>query len=224
MSLKGKKLLALFTPILLVVVLDQISKYLIRTNPELHRTDLIEGWLAFNFTKNPGMALGMDWLSTPVISSIAILATIGILTYVLFSLKRANYAYLICMGLILGGALGNISDRIFMGITGGYGGVLEGHVVDFIHFNLIIGETPVFPYIFNVADVAISTSIIILLLFHRKIMPVDERSSVSENRNEEDEGIHSSNEEKLIFPKEDEEENEGDIIRESEKKDDSSSL
>jgi signal peptidase II len=168
LSEKGKKLATLFTPIVIVLVFDQVSKYLVRTTSDLQHMDIIEGWLAFNFTKNPGMALGMDWLSTPVISSIAILATIGILFYVLFNLNQATYAYLVCMGLILGGALGNIMDRIFMGIIGGYGGILDGHVVDFIHFNLEIGDTPVFPYIFNVADVAISTSIIILLLFHKK--------------------------------------------------------
>ena len=171
MSEKGKKLTTLFSPIVVVLILDQISKYFVRTTPDLQRMDVIEGWLAFNFTKNPGMALGMDWLSTPVISSIAIVATIGILAYVLFNLGQATYAYLVCMGLILGGALGNIMDRIFMGIIGGYGGVLDGHVVDFIHFNLEIGETPVFPYIFNVADIAISTAIITMLVFHRKIMP-----------------------------------------------------
>ena len=120
------------------------------------------------------MALGMDWLSTQTISIVAIVATIGIFTYIFLTLKRANLAYLACMGLILGGALGNIADRIFMGVLGGYGGVLEGHVVDFIHFTLTIGDTPVFPYIFNIADVAISTSIIIMLIFHRSIMPAEE--------------------------------------------------
>jgi signal peptidase II len=154
-----------------VLVLDQISKQLVRTTPELHRLDVIDGWLAFNFTKNPGMAMGMDWLSTPVISIIAIAATIAIITYILFTIKNANLAYLFCMGLILGGALGNITDRIFMAIVGGYGGVLDGHVVDFIHFNLRIGDTAVFPYIFNVADIAITTSIIAMLLFHKTIMP-----------------------------------------------------
>lgn len=184
MSRKGKKIVTLFTPIVVVLILDQISKYWVRTTPELHRYELIEGWLQFNFTKNPGMALGMDWLSTPVISSIAIVATIGILTYVLFNLKQSTFSYLVCMGLILGGALGNIADRIFMGIVGGYGGVLDGHVVDFIHFDLMIGETPVFPYIFNVADVAISTSIIILILFHKKIMPVEENIKSPEEAGE----------------------------------------
>jgi len=124
--------------------------------------------------------MGMDWLSTPVISVIAIVATIAILTYILFTIKNANLSYLFCMGLILGGALGNIADRIFMGIVGGYGGVLDGHVVDFIHFNLRIGDTPVFPYIFNVADIAITTSIIAMLLFHKKIMPEPEEEEPTE--------------------------------------------
>ncbi len=136
------------------------------------------------------MALGMDWLSTPTISVIAILATIGILSYILMTLQKANYAYLACMGLIIGGALGNITDRIFMGIVGGYGGVLHGHVVDFIHFNLSIGDWPVFPYIFNVADIAISTSIIILLIFHKKIMPVTHDEPLQP---ETDDAIEESN-------------------------------
>lgn len=151
------------------------------------------------------MALGMDWLSTPVISSIAIVATIGILTYVLLNLSQATYAYLVCMGLILGGALGNIMDRIFMGIIGGYGGVLDGHVVDFIHFNLEIGETPVFPYIFNVADIAISTSIIILLLFHKKIMPVEDEAAIS--KQDQEEQIFYRSEEEFIEAKSSEEKN-----------------
>ncbi len=183
MSERAKKLTVLFVPAISVLILDQVSKYMIRTNPGLHRIDVVEGWLAFNFTKNPGMALGMDWLSTPTISVIAILATIGILTYILFTLQKANLAYLACMSLILGGALGNITDRIFMGIVGGYGGVLHGHVVDFIHFNLTIGDWPVFPYIFNVADIAISTSIIILLIFHKKIMPVPHSESEQKEDN-----------------------------------------
>ena len=180
MSLRNKKLLVLFLPVVIILAVDQITKQLVRTSPDLHRLDIIEGWLAFNFTKNPGMAMGMDWLSTPVISVIAIVATIAILTYILFTIKNANLSYLFCMGLILGGALGNIADRIFMGIVGGYGGVLDGHVVDFIHFNLRIGDTPVFPYIFNVADIAITTSIIAMLLFHKKIMPEPEEEEPTE--------------------------------------------
>jgi signal peptidase II len=186
LSIRGKKITALFVPVIIVLVLDQITKYMVRTNPDLHRVELIEGWLALNFTKNPGMAMGMDWLSTPTISVIAIVATIGILSYILMTLEKANFAYLTCMGLILGGAVGNIADRIFMGIIGGYGGVLHGHVVDFIHFTLTIGDWPVFPYIFNVADIAISTSIIVLLLFHKKIMPITEEEEKAQSKSAEE--------------------------------------
>ncbi len=171
-------------PAAVVLVVDQITKRMVLNSPELQSKVIIDGWLAFNFTKNPGMALGMDWLSTPAISVVAIVATIGIVTYILYTLQKVNFAYLTCMGLIIGGALGNIADRIFMGIKGGYGGVLEGHVVDFIHFTLTIGDWAVFPYIFNVADVAISTSIIVLLLFHKKIMPVDKEVQHEEQAHE----------------------------------------
>jgi signal peptidase II len=191
LSLRSKKLSVLLVSVAVVVILDQVTKYLVRTNPGLHRVEVIEGWLALNFTKNPGMAMGMDWLSTPTISVIAILATIGIFSYILLTLEKANFAYLTCMGLILGGAIGNITDRIFMGIVGGYGGVLDGHVVDFIHFTLTIGDWPVFPYIFNVADIAISTSIITLLIFHKRIMPVteEEKSDEDEPDSESDTSI-----------------------------------
>lgn len=182
MSLRSKKLIILFLPALLVLILDQLTKYMVRTNSGLHRVNVIDGWLALNFTKNPGMAMGMDWLSTPTISVVAILATIGILIYILKTLNKANFLYLLCMGLILGGAIGNITDRITMGLVGGYGGVLDGHVVDFIHFNLTIGNWPVFPYIFNVADIAISTAIIAMLVFHKRILPEpDEKKSDEEN-------------------------------------------
>jgi signal peptidase II len=163
-----------------VVILDQLTKHWIRLSPRWHDWEVIPGWLAFNYTQNPGMALGMRWASTEVISVIAIVATLGILTYVLYNRDNANNAYLFCMGLVLGGALGNIIDRLIMARLESYGGILEGHVVDFIHFNLTINGYPVFPYIFNVADIAISTAIISMLVFHKKIMPTDKVEEIVE--------------------------------------------
>lgn len=166
-----RKIIALSVPAVIVILLDQLSKHWIRLNPQWHYADLIPGWLTFNYTQNPGMALGMRWASTEVISGIAILATIAILSYVLYNREDATVGYLVCMGLILGGAIGNIIDRLVMGYIESYGGILEGHVIDFIHFNLTISGYPVFPYIFNVADVAISTAIIAMLIFHKRIVP-----------------------------------------------------
>ncbi|HCD51946.1 MAG TPA: hypothetical protein DEQ34_05840 [Balneolaceae bacterium] len=177
----SKKLAALFAPAAIVVAIDQYTKWLVRTTPELHRLDIIDGWLQFYYTQNSGMAMGIDLLSTPVISTISIVATIGILAYLLFTLKKANSGYLIFMGLVLGGAIGNIIDRLIMGYIEGYGGLLDGHVVDFIHFNLVLWDKPVFPYIFNVADIAITVSIVSLILFSKKLIPHDDHTD-SESR------------------------------------------
>lgn len=164
-------------PAVLVLALDQFTKWLIRTTPEYQNKTIIDGWLEFYFIKNDGMALGIDILPTWLISVIAIVATIGILIYLLRSMEEAKTGYLILMGCIIGGALGNISDRLFMGLVYGYGGILEGHVVDFIHFSLRINDWAVFPYIFNVADIAISVSIISLLIFSKLLIAPDEKKS-----------------------------------------------
>lgn len=179
--LKSNRFIFLLAPVFVTVVLDQWSKTLIRTQPSLQRLDLIEGWLRFNFTLNPGMALGIEFLPTAAVSSIAIIATSGIFWYVLRNMASATTAYLICMGFVLGGALGNIIDRIILAKIEGYGGILDGHVVDFIHFYLRINDWPVFPYIFNVADVAISGSILFMILFHKKVMPVDKEFGAEAN-------------------------------------------
>jgi len=183
--LDNKKLTALAVPATIVVILDQLTKYWIRLNPSWQNFEIIPGWLAFHYTENPGMALGMRWASTEVISFIAIVATLGILSYVLYNHEDATKGYLVCMGLVLGGAFGNIIDRVFMARLESYGGIFQGHVVDFIHFTLTINGYPVFPYIFNVADIAISTAIISMLLFHKKIMPVKNLQDGEEEKDKE---------------------------------------
>ncbi len=186
MSEKQLKSLALFLPVLIVASLDQWSKYVIRTTPELHRADIIEGVLAFHYTKNPGMAMGISWADTWVISLVAIAATILISFYIYRVFSYARPAFMICMGLILGGAIGNIIDRLVLARLKDYGGVLDGHVVDFIHFNLTIGDFAVFPYIFNVADMAISIAIISLLVFYKKIMPEHEETENNKDSSDEE--------------------------------------
>ena len=172
------KLLAIFSPAILVIVIDQWSKWVIRTSPELHRYDIIEGWLMFYYTKNSGMALGIDIFDTHIVSLISITATIGIIGYLLYTIKQSPISYLLIMGMVIGGAIGNIIDRLTMAYIGGYGGLLDGHVVDFIFFYLQIGEKTLFPYIFNVADMAISVSIFLLLIFNKKFFPSEKIESI----------------------------------------------
>jgi len=168
MSSKSTRLALLIIPFSVVVVLDQFSKYWVRKNPTLQNLDIIEGVLEFSYTLNDGMALGINWLPTKLISIVAIMATFVIIGYVVINWKKATSLYLFCISMVMGGAVGNIIDRIIMGKILGHGGILEGHVVDFIYFSLRISDWSVFPYIFNVADMAISGSIITLLVFNKK--------------------------------------------------------
>lgn len=167
MSSKFSRLALLIIPFSVVVLLDQFSKYWVRNNPTLQNLDIIEGVLEFSYTLNDGMALGINWLPTKLISIIAIIATLVIIGYVVANWKKATSLYLFCISMVMGGAVGNIIDRIIMGKVLGHGGILEGHVVDFIYFSLRINDWTVFPYIFNVADMAISGSIITLIIFNK---------------------------------------------------------
>ena len=156
---------------IIVIAIDQTTKYIIRTTPSLHQMDIIKGWLAFHYTQNPGMAMGINILPTPVISVISFLVIIGIIFYITRIANQANTGQMICWGLIIGGAIGNIIDRMFMAIIQSYGGFMQGHVVDFIFFNLRIDGHTVFPYIFNFADACITTSIFILIIFSKYLFP-----------------------------------------------------
>lgn len=177
MTVSQKRWLLLGLPFVAVVVLDQLTKYWIRFAPEWQRATLIDGVFNFTYIRNAGMALGIDWFDTWIVGLISILATIFITVVTIRSMKQATGGYLFFMGCILGGAVGNIIDRIFLARTEGYGTWLEGHVVDFLHFSLEVTlpfeiySGPVFPYIFNVADAFISVSVVCLLVFHKKLMP-----------------------------------------------------
>lgn len=160
-----------------VVGIDQWTKYIVRTDVNWQYFDIIEGWLAFHYIQNPGMAMGIDLLPTQVIGYLTLVAIIGIVWYLLKLVKTANWGQTICFGLIIGGAIGNMIDRMFMGIIQDKSGFMDGHVVDFIHLTLEINNWAVFPYIFNFADVAISCAVIAMFVFYKKLMPEDLKST-----------------------------------------------
>lgn len=167
--------------VVVVALLDQLTKWLVRTSPQLHFKVLVEDLLVFNLTSNPGMAMGISWAPTWVISIIAIIASAGIIWYAFSLIRPAPLGFMIAMGLIIGGAFGNILDRLYMGYIDGDGGVLSGHVVDFIYFSYVwpqwfpwIGGKAAFPYIFNVADIAISVAVMTLILGAKWLLPHDQ--------------------------------------------------
>jgi signal peptidase II len=159
----------------LVLLIDQVTKTIVVQTMRLYESIPIAGdLLKFTYTTNPGIAFGLtigpQWLT----SVFAIVATVVISVY-LWSVRASLLSFRLSLALILGGALGNIVDRVSYGIIYGYGGLFRGQVVDFVHVDLyrgpvqlpLLGEfyLALFP-IWNVADMAIVAGVVGYLVFH----------------------------------------------------------
>lgn len=181
--------------VLLLLLLDQVSKIWVKTHMQLHEQIDVFSWFQIYFTENPGMAFGWEILDKWLLSVFRI-AAVTVIAYYIFTLIKRNYSfgYVACMALIFAGALGNIIDCVFYGVifdhsygqiatfmpeSGGYAPLLHGKVVDMLYFPLIQTILPewfpiwggeefvFFRPIFNLADSAICVGVFILLLFYR---------------------------------------------------------
>lgn len=138
---------------------------------------MVGDWLKLTFTENPGMAFGISLGSSLVVTVLAIIATLLIVIY-LHAIRDQHVGYRTSLSLILGGAIGNIIDRIFYARIFEYGGFFRGEVVDFIHIDLWSGRLPewipllgdrymaLFP-IWNVADMSIVIGVGLVLFFQK---------------------------------------------------------
>jgi signal peptidase II len=132
-----------------VVVADQLTKHWAVTSLGADREIDLFWTLRLNLAFNNGMAFGQGQGFGPVIGVVATL----VIVYLLVSLRNeASRISTIGMGLLIGGAAGNLIDRLFRGDDG----VLRGAVVDFIDFQW-------FP-IFNIADIAVNVGAALLIL------------------------------------------------------------
>ena len=144
-------LLVLVGGALAVYGLDQLSKFLVVTNlTEGEVVPVLGTVLQWQFVRNPGaafsLASGMTWIFT-------ILAA-GVITFIVWFARRIrSIAWALVFGLLLGGVLGNLTDRLLREPSFGL-----GHVVDFI-------STPwMLPAIYNVADIAIVSSMVLFMI------------------------------------------------------------
>lgn len=183
----------------LVLLADQILKIWVKTTMYLGQEHRIADWFIIHFTENPGMAFGFEFGGTwgkLGLSLFRIAAAVAI-TFWLRNLirQKAPQITLTCVALIWAGAVGNIIDSAFYGLIfgeswgqvttlfpeeGGYAGFLQGKVVDMFYFPLYKGYLPdflgggyfvFFRPIFNLADAAISTGVITLLVFQNRAFP-----------------------------------------------------
>ena len=170
---------------LTVVIIDQISKLtikgfsfpLLKINYEGmyqgERIHVIGNFFRITFIENPGMAFGFDpgvsfklWISI-----FSILASIGLIAYI-YHVRKQSITLRLALAFILGGAIGNLIDRMFYGILYGYAPLFYGHVVDFLDFDFfhftLFGRTFDRWPIFNVADAAVTIGVVILLFFYNQ--------------------------------------------------------
>lgn len=183
---------------ILVVVLDQILKIWVKTSFYLGQEREITSWFRLCFIENNGMAFGWQ-LGSKIFLTLFRVAFVGVLVYYLVKLKNSpgiKMGYLLCVSLVIAGALGNIIDCMFYGLIfndpmptavatmfpegGGYAPFLQGRVVDMLSFPLFSFNWPdwvpvvggehfeFFKPIFNLADAAISCGIIAVILFYSK--------------------------------------------------------
>ena len=153
-----KKTLLLW-PALAVVLLDQITKLWIASGFALHESrPLISGFFNLVHVRNRGMAFGImnrpgaDWGFALLLG--ATLAAVALLLFWFYSLKSKDRTLVLPLALILGGAVGNLLDRI-----------RTGEVIDFLDFSIGPYHWPAF----NVADSAITVGTLWLavsLLFY----------------------------------------------------------
>lgn len=155
---KGKrKIAALFVVAVLAYLLDLGSKMLVVERLEGHEPIKVIGdLLRLEAIRNPGAAFGMGEAFTIIFT---VIAAVVIVVIVRLARKLYSLPWAIALGLLLGGALGNLTDRIFRSP-----GVFEGAVVDFI--------APAHFAVFNLADSAIVCGgILIVLLSFRGLDP-----------------------------------------------------
>ncbi len=162
----------------LIVAIDQFTKQLVlRTMYLGQQIPLLGDWLKLTYTENPGMAFGITFGPKAMVTVFAIIATV-IITFYLYNVRNDYLPYRASLALILGGAVGNIIDRLFYGMLYDGDALLTGKVVDFIHVNLWSGFIPesvpilggtylsLFP-IWNVADMAIVCGVVGIVTFQK---------------------------------------------------------
>ncbi|MEU5536586.1 signal peptidase II [Streptomyces sp. NPDC020362] len=154
---RGRRIAVLFAVAAFAYALDLISKMLVVARLEHHEPiQVIGDLLELHAIRNPGAAFGFGAAFTIIFTLIAAAVIVVIIR---LARKLYSFPWAVALGLLLGGALGNLTDRIFRAP-----GVFEGEVVDFI--------APKGFAVFNLADSAIVCGgILIVLLSFRGLDP-----------------------------------------------------
>ena len=177
---QGKRLLLLG---ILLVVIDQVIKFLVKTNMELGDQIYVIGqWCRLCFVENEGMAFGMAFggqVGKFLLSLFRILLSVALIWWIdtLIKKGKAPKGVLVGLTLITAGAIGNIVDCLFYGLIWDYAPFMFGKVVDMFFFPLIRdGERVIFfSPVFNFADSCVTVGAFYLILFQWKFFAKDDK-------------------------------------------------
>jgi signal peptidase II len=176
---------------LVVIVIDQTSKLLVHHNMYLHQEINVLGeWFKLHYLLNPGMAFGIRWESEfgkLALTIFRIVAMFGISYYLItMAKKKSHNGFLICLALILGGAIGNVIDSTFYGVFLNNAPIdsptrwFHGQVIDMLYFPLVDFYWPewvplkggeyfeFFSPVFNIADSSIFIGVATILVSQKR--------------------------------------------------------
>jgi signal peptidase II len=163
----------------LILLADQVSKFYVKGFylplldfehsglPQSRSIPVIDKLLYITPIENPGIAFGIDFGPEfkTIITVVTIIATLALAFY-FFSIKKEDMFMRFSVAVILGGAMGNLIDRVFYGYIFGYASILSGNVVDFLDlrlFSFFLMNKTFSIYVFNIADIAITFGVFALL-------------------------------------------------------------
>lgn len=160
-----------------IVVFDQITKLLVKgfslfgiSVEGMHYGESIPvlgDLFKLTYIENPGMAFGITLGAKSFFAIVSIIASLVILVY-LHRSRSEPLLYRLSIAMILGGALGNLIDRVFYGVLYGQAPLFHGRVVDFFDvdfpdLNLLGYQLNRWP-VFNIADASVTVGVVLLLI------------------------------------------------------------
>ncbi len=177
----------------IIILCDQLTKLMVKGvhipvlgiswtgMPYGSSRPVLGDFFRLTYIENPGMAFGIDVGGKLYFSIFSIVASIAIIYY-LYRTRHERLGFRIALAMILGGAVGNLIDRVYYGVLFDEAPLFYGKVVDF--FDVDFFNVSIWGYhlsrwpVFNIADASVTLGVLLLLFTHRTAIVPDELAAM----------------------------------------------